>query len=334
MKDILEFLFSGGELSKLEAKDVFLKLVSGTGNNSQAAALLSVYRMRLITLDELAGFRLGALELCAPLDFSEYKAIDVCGTGGDGKSTFNISTLAGLVAASCGEKITKHGSYAVSSRCGSSNVLEHLGYKFSNDQNKLKKELDEVGICFLHAPLFHPSFSKIAPVRKELAVKTIFNMLGPLVNPARPKAQLVGVYNQELFRIYKYLSEKEKLSFTIIHSLDGCDEISLTSNCICVWPNEEKEYAARDLGFERLSYQDIAEGNTIEESAEIFTKVVEGQGTKAQTNVVAANAGFAIRTSRLLNGKKAELLDCILEAKAAIESKEVCERFKILLEIQ
>src|SRR6056297_2035383 len=228
MKETLEKLFEHKSLSQEESHSILTDLTKGKNNTSQMASFLTVYRMRNLTIDELAGFRNAMLDLCIPVDFSDFNTIDLCGTGGDQKNTFNISTLASFIVAGTGEKVLKHGNYSVSSSCGSSNVLEYFGYRFSNNSHKLRKEVDKTGICFLHAPLFHPAMKNVAPVRKELGIKTFFNMLGPMVNPGNPSSQLVGVYSAEVSRAYHYLYEVSDKNHAIVHNLDGYDEISLT----------------------------------------------------------------------------------------------------------
>ena len=229
MKEILNHLFDHKTLSKETSRQVFLDITQGLANPSQIAAFLTVFMMRSITVEELEGFRDAMLELCIATDLSQYNPIDLCGTGGDGKDTFNISTIASFVVAGAGVKVAKHGNYGVSSLCGSSNIMEHFGYKFTNDKDILKRQIEEAGICIMHAPLFHPAMKQVAPIRKDLAVKTFFNMLGPMVNPAFPKNQLVGVFSLELARLYGYLYQKSGKNFVILHTMDGCDEISLTS---------------------------------------------------------------------------------------------------------
>jgi anthranilate phosphoribosyltransferase len=331
MKQLIEYLLSNGSLSRQEAKNLFIELVNEKTNNSQISSILTIYRMRLPTADELCGFREAALELSEPIDLGKHKFIDVCGTGGDGKGTFNISTLTAIVVAASGIKVVKHGGNAVSSRCGSSNILESLGYVFSKDQNKLEAQLDRAGICFLHAPLFHPSFGKVAPIRKELGIKTVFNMLGPLVNPARPMAQVCGVYSKELLRLYSEVAQKEKLLLTAVFTLDVCDEISLTSDAFCAWPDGIIVYQPGDFGFKQLRYSDIAEGASIEDSVKIFNAVLNNEATEAQRNVVLANSAVAIRTAKLAKGLESSLLDCVTEAKEALCSGKAKKCFEKLL---
>ena len=334
MREMLEHLLACGKLSKLEASNLFHNLVNGNCNSSQASAVLTALRMRSLTVDELAGFRHAALDLATRIDLSSYKAIDVCGTGGDGKSTFNISTLSALIAAACGIKVAKHGSYAVSSKCGSSNVLEKVGYRFTIEESELKRQLERAGICFLHAPLFHPSFKNIAPVRKELGVKTFFNMLGPLVNPTFPIAQVIGVYNMEVFRLFRYLAETDKLFFGLIHSEDGYDEVSLTADCICAWPDEEFRVSAKDFGLEPVNHQDLFGGNTVEDSVRIFLDILENKGTQSQNAAVIANAACALKTAYLQQGKKESLIDCAEIAKESLLSGKAYQVLKKLIDNQ
>jgi len=259
-------------------------------------AFLTVYMMRSIQLEELEGFRDALLELCVPVDLSDYNPIDLCGTGGDGKDTFNISTLASFVTAANGVKVTKHGNYGVSSSCGSSNVMEALGIKFTADKDYLEKALDQVGICVLHAPLFHPAMKQVAPIRKALGVKTFFNMLGPMVNPAFPKNQMVGVFNLELARMYGYLYQKTDKNFSIVHALDGYDEVSLTGDTKLISRQSERVLRPEDFKVSRLAATDIAGGESVASAAKIFVDILSGKGTPAQNHVVCANAALAIDT--------------------------------------
>jgi anthranilate phosphoribosyltransferase len=295
MKDILNHLFENNSLTKTEAKEILKKIASGAFNQSQVSSFLTVYRMRSITVEELEGFRDALLDLCIRVDLSEYNLLDLCGTGGDNKDTFNISTLTAFVVAGTGIKVAKHGNYGVSSVCGSSNVMEYLGIKFTNDKDLLRKNIDEAGICFLHAPLFNPAMKQIAPIRKELGVKTFFNMLGPMVNPTFPQNQIVGVYSLELARLYSYLYQKADKNYSILHSLDVYDEISLTSPFKLISRHTERIFEPADLGFELLKHEALAGGSTIEASAKIFMDVLSGKGTKAQNDVVIANAMMAIQ---------------------------------------
>ncbi len=297
MKAILNRLIQHQQLSKEEARQMIINIADGQYNTSQIASFLAVYMMRSISLEELEGFRSALLELCIAIDLSEFDTIDLCGTGGDGKDTFNISTLSSFVTAGAGVKVTKHGNYGVSSGCGSSNVLEDLGVKFSNNANFLKRCVDQAGICILHAPLFHPAMKNVAPVRRELGVKTFFNMLGPLVNPAFPKNQLTGVFNLELARLYHYLFQKTDTNFTILYALDGYDEISLTGPTKAFSKNSEGVLTPQDFGVLPLEASQIAGGDNVESSAKIFMNVIQNKGTQAQQEVVCANAGMAIATA-------------------------------------
>ncbi len=296
MKQLLNRLINHETISKDEAKSVLVNISKGDYNQSQIASFLTVYMMRSITIEELEGFRDALLELCLAVDLSEYNPIDLCGTGGDGKDTFNISTLSSFVSAGAGIKVTKHGNYGVSSKCGSSNVMEHLGIKFSNDKDFLKRSIDEAGICVLHAPLFHPAMKNVAPIRRELGVKTFFNMLGPMVNPAFPKNQIVGVFNLELARMYGYLYQNTDKNFTIIHALDGYDEISLTGSTKTISNHTEGILTPSDFGVSTLKQEEITGGDSVSESADIFMNILNGKGTEAQNNVICANAGMAIAT--------------------------------------
>ncbi|MCC9071349.1 anthranilate phosphoribosyltransferase [Flavobacterium sp. F-65] len=296
MKNILNKLINHEVLTKEEAKNVLINISNGDYNPSQISAFLTIFMMRSISIEELSGFREALLDLCIRIDLSAYNTIDLCGTGGDGKDTFNISTLASFVAAGAGIKVAKHGNYGVSSISGSSNVMEKMGIKFTNDADFLEKCIDKAGICVLHAPLFHPAMKNVGPIRKELAVKTFFNMLGPMVNPSFPNNQLVGVFNLELARMYAYLYQNTNVNFTILHSLDGYDEVSLTGPTKIITSTMEGMLNPSDFGIRLLAQSEIEGGKTIEESAEIFTNIISGKGTEAQNNVVCANAAMAIAT--------------------------------------
>ncbi len=296
MKNTLNRLINHEQLTKEEARDVLVSISQGSFNQSQIAAFMTVYMMRSIGIEELEGFRDALLELCVPLDVSGYNTIDLCGTGGDGKNTFNISTLASFVTAGAGVLVTKHGNYGVSSISGSSNVMEQLGIKFSSDSDYLRRCLDEAGICILHAPLFHPAMKNVAPIRRELGVKTFFNMLGPMVNPAFPKNQLVGVFNLELARMYGYLYQKGTKNFAILHAMDGYDEVALTGPVKMISNASEKVLLPSHFGVKQIQQSDIYGGETVEASAKIFSEILSGNGTEQQNNVVCANAALAIAT--------------------------------------
>ena len=297
MKSILNRLIRHELLSKEEARQMIINIADGKYNSSQIASFLTVFMMRSISLQELEGFREALLELCIAVDLSEFETIDLCGTGGDEKDTFNISTLSSFVTAGAGIHVSKHGNYGVSSGCGSSNVLQHLAVRFSNDEDFLKRCIDQAGICILHAPLFHPAMKNVAPVRKDLGVKTFFNMLGPLVNPSFPKYQLTGVFNLELARLYHYLFQKTEQQVTILHDLKGYDEISLTGPTKALSKNSERVLTSADFGVQPLQASDISGGSSVASSASIFMNVIQNKGTQAQQNVICANAGMAIATA-------------------------------------
>jgi anthranilate phosphoribosyltransferase len=329
MKQILNELIDHRSLTKDTARQVLVNLASGNYNQSQTTAFMTVYMMRSITVDELQGFRDAMLELCIPAHF-EQPVMDVCGTGGDGKNTFNISTLSSFVVAAAGQPVAKHGNYGVSSACGSSNLLEHFGYKFTNDIDELKRSLDRANICFMHAPLFHPAMKNVAPIRKELGVKTFFNMLGPMVNPAFPKRQLVGVFSLELARQYGYLYQNTDKDFVILHSLDGYDEISLTGAFKYFYNEGERLAEPSDLGLPKLTLEDLKGGDSVEESGKIFMRVLEGKGTPAQNAAVIANAGLALFTGHQKEG----LLVALAKAKEALISGKALQSFKRLIDGQ
>jgi anthranilate phosphoribosyltransferase len=303
MKALLNRLINQESISSEEAKNVLVNISEGQYNQSQIASFLTVYMMRSITLEELRGFRDALLELCIPVDLEDYNTIDLCGTGGDGKDTFNISTLSSFVTAGAGINVTKHGNYGVSSACGSSNVMEFMGIKFTNDIDFLKRSIDQSGICVLHAPLFHPAMKNVAPIRKELGVKTFFNMLGPMVNPAFPKNQMVGVFNLELLRLYGYLYQETDKNYAVVHALDGYDEISLTGKTKVISNATETLFEPSDLGVSQIEQSEIFGGHTVKDAAKLFTKIIDGKGTEAQNNVVFANAGLAIATAKQIPHK-------------------------------
>ncbi len=294
MKNILNKLFEQKRLTKEESKEVLINIAQEKYNSVQIAAFMTVFLMRPVSVDELSGFREALLELAVKVDLSDYNTIDLCGTGGDGKNTFNISTLTSFVVAGTGNKVAKHGNYGVSSASGSSNMLEYLGYKFTNDEATLKQQLATANICFLHAPLFHPAMKVVAPIRRELGVKTFFNMLGPLVNPSSPQNQLVGVFNLEVARVYNYILQKTNVNYGVVHALDGYDEISLTGDFKLFTKESEQQISPEDLGQKQLLQSDIFGGNSVPEAAEIFVNIISGKGTDQQNNVVLTNAAFAL----------------------------------------
>lgn len=328
MKEILNQLIEYKSLSKETAKEILTNLAQGKYNQSQVAAFLTVYLMRSITVEELEGFRDAMLDLCVPVDIPEYDAIDLCGTGGDGKNTFNISTLSSFIVAAAGQNVAKHGNNGVSSVSGSSNLMAHFGYQFTNDIDQIKRSLDACGLCFLHAPLFHPAMKNVAPIRRELGVKTFFNMLGPMVNPSFPKKQLVGVFSLELARLYGYLYQKTDKHFVILHALDGYDEISLTGSFKKITNGKEEIVSPADIGLRQVSTESIFGGATVEESAKIFETILKGEGSKEQNSVVIANAAMAIEC-----GKGVSTEVAIGMAEESLMSGKALKTFKTILEI-
>ncbi len=327
MKKTLNKLFEHQTLSESDAYNILTRIGKGDFNHSQIAAFLTVYLMRNISVEELTGFRNALLDLCLKIDLSDFNTIDVCGTGGDGKNTFNISTLSAFVIAGAGYKVAKHGNYGVSSSCGSSNVLEHLGYEFTNDESVLKQQVDEANFCMMHAPLFHPAMKNVGPIRKELGIKTFFNMLGPLVNPSFPQNQLVGVFNLEIARIYNYLLQKSDKNYTILHSLDGYDEISLTGKFKAISNQGETLLSPESIGFETQKQEDIFGGETIKEAAKIFIDVLSNECTDKQKNAVLANSSFAIQCFE----PNKSLADCTAIAKESLESGKAYKTLKKLI---
>ncbi len=328
MKQLLNRLINQESISSEEAKKVLVNISNGEYNQSQIASFLTVYMMRSITLEELMGFRDALLDLCIAINLEEFNAIDLCGTGGDGKDTFNISTLSSFVTAGAGVNVAKHGNYGVSSACGSSNVMEYLGIKFSNDEDFLKHTIDKARICVMHAPLFHPAMKNVAPIRRELGVKTFFNMLGPMVNPSFPKNQMVGVFNLELLRLYGYLYQNTDKKYSIVHALDGYDEISLTGTTKVISNKSETMFSPEDLGVEKIEQKAIFGGSTVKDAAKIFINVISGKGTEAQNNVVCANAGLAIATAKEISHKEGFEM-----AKESLLSRKAKEKLDKLIEL-
>lgn len=330
MKKILQYLFEHKCLTRDKATEVLLNISNGEYNESEIAAFITVYLMRSITIDELLGFRDALLQLSVKVKLTGGKTMDIVGTGGDGKNSFNISTLACFIVAGAGQKITKHGNYGASTISGASNVMEQMGYRFKNNNDALQKELDEANICFLHAPLFHPALKIVGPIRKNLGVRTFFNMLGPMVNPANPDFQLVGVYNLEMARIYNYLLQQTGKAFTIIHSLDGYDEISLTADTKVITNKGEQIFTPEQLGKRMVQPSAIYGGNTVEESAKIFKKIIKGEGTWSQNAVVLANASMALFST----GLYANYDLAYSSAVESLESGKAYNGLKKLLELQ
>lgn len=329
MKNILYKMFEHKSLTREESREVLLNIADGKYNDAQLSAFMTVFLMRSITLDELTGFRDALLERRRPVDFGDVKTIDIVGTGGDGKNTFNISTATCFVVAGSGRKVVKHGNYGASSISGASNVLEHHGIKFSADTDKLRKSLDECGVAYLHAPFFSPALKTVGPVRKAIGVRNFFNMLGPLVNPMIPRHQLLGVYNLKLMRLYNYIAQNEGINCTIVHSLDGYDEISLTAPFKVAGPDGEQLFTAESLGLTRARQDELSGGTSVEEAAAIFDNVLHGQASPAQLDCVIANAAFAIHTLE----PQTSIMDAIDQARESIRSGKAADAFRKFVEL-
>lgn len=325
MKTILNRLYNHEKLSKSEAKKILIDIAAEKYNEAHLASFMTVFMMRPITVDELSGFRNALKELSIKVDFSDFNTIDIVGTGGDGKDTFNISTLTSFIVAGTGQKVAKHGNYSVSSQSGSSDMLANFGYEFTNNQSVLKTHLEKANICFLHAPKFHPAMKAVGPTRKALALKTFFNMLGPLVNPSSPKNQLLGTFNSEIARLYNYILQEEDINYSIIHSLDGYDEISLTSGFKLFTKNGEQIINPEDLGQKRIQQSAIFGGNSVSDAAKIFSTIIEGNGTEAQNNVVLTNAAFALKTVDQTKNFEAAFLEA-QESLFSLKAKQTLEK--------
>ncbi len=330
MKKILQILFEYKTLTREQAKEVLSNISRGQYNESEITSFITVFLMRSITIAELQGFRDALLELAVNADLEGKEFIDIVGTGGDGKNTFNISTLACFIVAGAGQKVAKHGNYGATSISGASNVMEQLGYKLSNDREKLKREAENANICFLHAPLFHPALKVVGGIRKNLGIRTFFNMLGPLVNPAYPKFQLIGVYNLEMARIYTYMLQQTDSSFAIIHSLDGYDELSLTGDARVITNEGERVMTPEQLGKRMVSPSDIYGGNSPEEAARIFLNILNGKGSWAQNAVVLANAAMALYCT----GAYSDYETAYAAAVESLESRKAVNSLNKLISLQ
>lgn len=328
MKDILQYMFNHHTLSKSEAKAIMIEIAQNKFNTIEVTAFISVFLMRNITLKELEGFREALLQMAVPVSLDSDDTIDIVGTGGDGKNTINISTLASFVVAGAGQKVTKHGNYGASTVTGSSNVLEELGCHFYSDSDRLNKDLEKANICFLHAPYFHPALQSVGALRKALGLRTFFNLLGPLVNPVKPRFSMIGVYNLEIARIYQYLLQKDKGNFILVHGLDGYDEISLTHDSKIITKDGEEIYSTEDLGFDSVTPESIQAGKTTQESAKIFRDILEGKGTKEQNAVVLANASVALYHTNKFGSHD----DCLLLAQESLESGKALKSLELLIE--
>ena len=324
---MLNQLLAHKHLSRKEAKYILLEIGKGKHNPFQIAAFLTIFATRAIQSQEISGFKEAMLELCVQIDLSEYEGVDIVGTGGDGKNSFNISTASAFVVAGCGVNVTKHGNYGISSICGSSSLLEYLGIQFSNNPEELKKMLDKANFCMLHAPLFHPAMKFVAPIRKKLQIKTFFNMLGPMINPSFPKKQFLGVYSLELARLYSYVYQNSSITYSIVYSLDGHDEISLTSPTKIYSNQGETTLTPQDFGFIPIESIQIKGGDTIKESAKIFQAILKNEANEDKKNVVLANAGMVLSMV-----KNISLLEGIDIARESLESGKALQKFKKLIE--
>lgn len=316
MKEILQYLFNHNTLTKTEAKTILTEIAQNKFNENEVTAFVTVYLMRTITLEELQGFTEALLQLAAPVELDFDGLVDIVGTGGDGKNTFNISTLAAFVVAGTGQKVAKHGNYGVSAISGSSNVLEELGYRFKTNSEGLNRDLERGNICFLHAPLFHPALKTVAPLRKNLGLRTFFNILGPLVNPAKPEYPMIGVYSLEIARLYQYLLQMSNKNFMLVNALDGYDEISLTGDTKIFETSGETIYSAEELGFKNIAPDTIYGGDTKQEAAKIFMDILNGNGSAEQTSVVLANAAMALKNTQ----KYGSYGHCLAMARESLES--------------
>ncbi|RYD93778.1 MAG: anthranilate phosphoribosyltransferase, partial [Sphingobacteriales bacterium] len=289
MQSVLKTLYKHQHLDRHEAREALAQLVSGQSSETEVASFLTAFIMRQPGAQELMGFKDAMMDSCTRIDLQTADdSVDLVGTGGDGKGTFNISTLSGVVLAACGVPVIKHGNYGSTSVSGSSDVLRHLGYRFSDRQEALQRQLDRTGFCFLHAPMFHPGMGRLSSVRKAMGVRNFLNTLGPLMNPAQPQAMLLGVSSVDQARLYKYLLEQEDRCFTIVHALDGYDEISLTGKTKIITANDEREATPQQLGFECVRPEGLLGGHSIEAAGRIFLNVLMGKGTVTQINVVLA----------------------------------------------
>lgn len=329
MKKYLLQLIEGNTLTQEDTHEIMLNIVEEKYNVQQIAALLMALQTRGVTVDELLGFRQGLLETGKYMDFTEYDTLDIVGTGGDGKNTFNISTCSAFVIAGAGYKVTKHGNGGSSSVSGASNVLQGHGVKFTDDINQLKRSLEEVGICYFHAPLFAYGMKFVGPTRKALGIPTCFNLLGPLVNPCHPKNSLHGTANQAQLRLYTNLHQKIGDNFGVITSYDGYDEISLTSGFKICTNDFEKVFTPVDLGLKYVKQSDIFGGETAMEAMKIFDSVLEGTATEAQKNVVIANAACGIS----IMDKNMSMADSVATARESLDSGKALQTFKKFLEL-
>ena len=329
MKTILTRLFNHEELTVEESKQILLNISREMYSEAQIAALLTVFQMRSITVDELAGFREALMETRIPIDFAPYRPIDIVGTGGDGKNTFNISTCASFVVAGAGYKVAKHGNYGATSVSGASNVIEQHGVRFTNNPDILKRSMEECNIAYLHAQLFNPAMKFVGPVRKALGVRTLFNLLGPLVNPCQPAYQLLGVADLAQMRLYTNVFYRLGIDFAVVNSLDNYDEISLTDEVKVMTRHYERIYRPQTLGFSAVHPEELSGGACKEDAARIFDNILNNRAEAAQTQCVIVNAAFAIQVME--PEKKIE--ECIAIARESLESGRALKTLKKFIEI-
>ena len=329
MKEYLMKLAEGQTLTRQEAHDILTGITCQEYNDCQIASLLMAMQTRGVTVDELLGFRDGLLETGKRVNLDEYDTLDIVGTGGDGKNTFNISTCSAFVIAACGYKVTKHGNGSATSVSGASNVLQAHGVKFTDDEDKLRRSLDETNICYLHAPLFAYGMKFVGPARKAMGIPTCFNLLGPLVNPCRPKNSLHGTANHDQQRLYVNAHQKIGDRFGVVTSYDGYDEVSLTSAFKLVTDRYEKVMTAKDLGLGEVRPDEIYGGSTPQEAWNVFDSVLQGTSTAAQRGVVIANAacGMAVADRGL------SMEDAVQMASEAIESGKALATFTKFVEL-
>lgn len=325
MKQILQYLFNHNTLTRAEAKAILIEIAQNKFNENEVTSFVTVFLMRTITLEELEGFREALLQLAKPVNLGD-DLVDIVGTGGDGKNTFNISTLASFIVAGAGQKVAKHGNYGVSAISGSSNVLEELGYQFKDNEADLRNDLEKANLCFLHAPLFHPALKSVAPLRKGLGLRTFFNILGPLVNPAQPEFSMIGIYSLEIARLYQYLLQKKNMQFMLVHALDGYDEISLTGDTKIFDRSGENIFSAEELDFKNIEAETISGGKTQAESAEIFLQILKGNGSWEQNAVVLANAAKALEMTQKFGAYSA----CLDLAKESLYSGNALKCLELL----
>ncbi len=324
MKEYLMKMVEGQTLTRQEAHDVLVGITQEKYNDCQIAALLMGMQTRGVTVEELLGFRDGLLETGKRINLDDYDTLDIVGTGGDGKNTFNISTCAAFVIAACGYKVTKHGNGSATSVSGASNVLQAHGVKFTADEDMLRRSLDETGICYLHAPLFAYGMKFVGPTRKAMGIPTCFNLLGPFVNPCRPKNSLHGTATHDQQRLYVNVHQSIGDNYGVITSYDGYDEISLTSGFKLVTNFFEKVFTPKDLGLNYISPEEIYGGDTPEEAWKVFDSVLDGTSLQAQRDVVIANAACGIAVMDC----NQSIEDSVMMAREALESGRALETFR------